>query len=115
PFTGDSLRAHEAFRRAVVQDAELLRGDLLTELSHEGRAGRVEDTGIEPRHDDVVQDLHQRLAPEDDPVVACRHAHAADAGDGIAGGLLTGVVSEAGESRRGSIAASFRLLALDHR
>jgi hypothetical protein len=96
-LVGDALGADEAGTCAVVYDGHFFGGNHLAKFAHERGAGGVEHGGLEAGHDQVVEKLHGGFAAEDDAVVAGGEADAADASDGVAGGLGAGFVGEARE------------------
>src|SRR3990170_7969016 len=75
----------------------------------------VENPRARPRQDDVVHDLHSRLAAEDDPVIAAGQADAANGADSGLRRLPPRLVAEAVPPRRRRVAAALGAIALHHR
>jgi len=97
-LAGDPLGSDEAGQGAVIVDAELGDGDGAAELAEKRRARRVERPRMARREDEVVQEVGDRLAAEDDRVVPRRHPTAADGGDRIGRRLAARLVGEVVEA-----------------
>ncbi len=114
PLARDALRADEPVRRAVVVEGERRRRDALAQPAEERRVRRVDARRRAGGHDDVVQEIGHRLAPEHDRVRAGRHAGAVDGRHRVLRRLDAGLVGEVVQARAGRPAGALGVVVLHH-